>query len=208
VSSAPSPHSNKHPAAAESPDPGAVEDVTKNVPEFIHNPKSYKFYKSWKLPPGKYEHYSKFVFSKQFDELSYFETVQVMEETFGQNFSLFNARFNYLKLATEHDENLYDFSGIMNFRCGKFSFGTLTEEQSRCLIFTSVPQTKPRLPQRTSPLKLLEEKPNVKLQEMVKEGIKMTCLTCDSTLIDSNAKRTRPVQKISASVSHSAKFVA
>ncbi|KAM3185554.1 hypothetical protein ACTXT7_006113 [Hymenolepis weldensis] len=45
------------------------------------------------------------------------------------------------------------------FICDKFRFGTLTEEQFRCLIFISGLQTKPRFSLRTRLLKIMEKNP-------------------------------------------------
>ncbi|VUZ56118.1 unnamed protein product [Hymenolepis diminuta] len=61
---------------------------------------------------------------------------------FGQNFSLFSVRFNCLKFVTEHGEDLYDFEGVGNFHCEKFSFGGLIEKPFRRLILISRPHTK------------------------------------------------------------------
>lgn len=82
-----------------------------------------------------------------------------MKEVFGWNFSL----FNHLIVVIEHDGNLYEFAGVVNFHCFDFSFGTLTEERFRRLIFISGLQMKPWLPLRTCLLKVKEENPNVKL---------------------------------------------
>lgn len=61
---------------------------------------------------------------------------------FGQDFSLFSTRFNCFKFVMEHDEDLYDFEGVGNFRCDKMSFGGLIEKQLRCLILISGLHTK------------------------------------------------------------------
>ncbi|VUZ56396.1 unnamed protein product [Hymenolepis diminuta] len=92
-----------------------------------------------------------------------------MEEVFGQDFSFFNVYLNCLKLAIEQDEDLYDFARVVNFHCDRFRSSTLTEEQFRCLIFISGLQTKPCLPLRTRLFKLMEENPNPKLRETVRE---------------------------------------
>ncbi|VUZ53303.1 unnamed protein product [Hymenolepis diminuta] len=89
----------------------AAEDVTANVPEFIRNLKSGKFY------PVGYGHYLKFVLFNELDELSYSETVQIMEDIFGQNSSFSIAYFKYLKLVNWHDKSSYDFDGVMKFHC-------------------------------------------------------------------------------------------
>ncbi|VUZ57480.1 unnamed protein product [Hymenolepis diminuta] len=80
-----------------------------------------------------------------------------MEEVCGQNFSLFNARFNCLKLVIWLDVDLFDFAGGANFLCDTLNFGTLAEEQFRYVIFISGLQTEPWLPLRISLLKLMEE---------------------------------------------------
>ncbi|KAM3176221.1 hypothetical protein ACTXT7_006953 [Hymenolepis weldensis] len=85
-------YSIKPTASIEIPHPAAAEDVTKNVPEFIHYPKSGKFFVSTanlakqdektrfrclvrKLGPIEYERCSKFTLSKEFHELCHFETL-------------------------------------------------------------------------------------------------------------------------------------
>ncbi|KAM3187036.1 hypothetical protein ACTXT7_003124 [Hymenolepis weldensis] len=109
------------------PDPGAAEDVNKCVPEFIHDLKSGNLFEL-KLGPVEYEHYSKFVLPKEFDELSYCEIAQVMNEVFDQNSPHCNTRFNYFKLVIEHDEDLYNYAGVVNFHYDKSSFGILVEK--------------------------------------------------------------------------------
>ncbi|VUZ51429.1 unnamed protein product [Hymenolepis diminuta] len=101
----------------------------------------------------------KFVLHDEIIELNYSETAAIIKEVFGWNFSL----FNQLIVVIEHDGNLYEFSGVVNFHCFNFSFGTLTEEQFRSLIFISGFQMKIRLPLRTYLLKIKEEIPNMKL---------------------------------------------
>ncbi|KAM3182660.1 hypothetical protein ACTXT7_011861 [Hymenolepis weldensis] len=76
--SVPSSYSIK-PASVEIADPAAADDVTKNVPEFIHYPKSGKFLES-KLSPIEYERYPKFVLSKEFNGLNYSETIRTQSE--------------------------------------------------------------------------------------------------------------------------------
>ncbi|KAM3181582.1 hypothetical protein ACTXT7_014081 [Hymenolepis weldensis] len=114
MSSVPSSHSIKPSVSDEILDAAFAEDIIKNVSEFINDPKSANSLNcdtmstnlcSWrilsnemrekrKLGPVEYESYSKFVLHKEFDELSYSETVQIMGEVSGQNFSLFYAYFN------------------------------------------------------------------------------------------------------------------
>lgn len=105
----------------------------------------------------------------------------------------------------EHDEDLYDFAGVMNFHCNKRSFDTLTEEKFRCPIFISGLQMRLWLPLRTHLLKIMEKNPNVKLQETVRERVKVANLTRNLDLIGSDAKSTRLLHKISASIPQSTK---
>lgn len=103
-------HHFKSPASTEIPDHVATRDFAKNVHEFIHDPKSGRFFESWynkhkyvftmnlakwdeetrvrclvrKLGSVENEFYSKFVLPKEFDEINYSET-----EIFGQKFSLY-----------------------------------------------------------------------------------------------------------------------
>ncbi|KAM3188078.1 hypothetical protein ACTXT7_001031 [Hymenolepis weldensis] len=74
-------------------------------------------------------------------------------------------------------------------------FGTLTEEQYRCLIFISGIKTRPLLPPRTPLSKRMEKNPNVTLKVMVKEDVKMADLMRDSALTDSDALPTRLCMK-------------
>ncbi|VUZ48586.1 unnamed protein product, partial [Hymenolepis diminuta] len=108
----PSSRSIKPSVCVEIRDPAAAEDVTMNLPEFIHDSESSEFFKS--------------------------------------------------------------------------RSSTLTKERLRCLIFISGLRTKPWLPLRTRLLKIVEENPNVALQEMVRGGVKMANLTRDS---DANPTR-------------------
>ncbi|VUZ42636.1 unnamed protein product [Hymenolepis diminuta] len=67
MSSVPSSQSVKSFGSLKIPNPEAVEDVTKNVPELIYDLKYYNFFKS-----GSNKH-KYFVLPKEFDELGYSE---------------------------------------------------------------------------------------------------------------------------------------
>ncbi|VUZ49697.1 unnamed protein product, partial [Hymenolepis diminuta] len=132
--SVPSSYSIKTSSSGEIPDPASAEEIIKNVPEFINDPKSANSLNS-------------------------------------------------------------------------FSFGHLTEEQFRCLIFISELLTTPLLPLRTRLLKRMEEHPNVTLREMVRREVKIANLARDSALINFDIVSTHLVQKINVSMTHSAQFV-
>ncbi|VUZ42521.1 unnamed protein product, partial [Hymenolepis diminuta] len=92
---------------------------------------------------------------------------------------------------------------IRDLISGKFFESWFNKHYRRTVqvsIFTSGFQTKPWLPIKIRPLKLMEESPNVKLQELVRGGVKMASLTPDSALIDFDA--------ISASIPQSGQFAA
>ncbi|KAM3173206.1 hypothetical protein ACTXT7_012956 [Hymenolepis weldensis] len=74
-----------------------------------------------KLDPVECERHSELDLVREFNDLGYCETVEVMKEVFGQKFSLFNVRFNGLKLVIEHDEELYDFAMVMDLHYDTFS---------------------------------------------------------------------------------------
>ncbi|VUZ38994.1 unnamed protein product [Hymenolepis diminuta] len=188
------------------PDPAAAEDVTVNVPEFIQDPKSAKFFESRKLDLFEYERYSKFVLPEEFDELAHCETLQVKKEFFGQNLLLFKTHFICPKLVIKHDEDLYEFARAVNFHSDKFDFDIFTEKQFITLNFTSLHQVKLWLLLRVSLLKLIKIDLNMKLKEMGR-GAKMANLTRDTTLTNSDAMPMRMMHKIAVSMSQSAQFM-
>ncbi|VUZ46577.1 unnamed protein product [Hymenolepis diminuta] len=130
-----------------------------------------------------------------------------MEEVFCQDFSLFNARFNHLKLVINHDLDLEDFAGVVNFRCFKFKFGNITDEQFRC-HFHPWTSDEALVVTKTPAVKNNREKSHCKAVGIGQRWVKMKNLRRDSTVIDFDSSLTCLINEMSVSMSQSAKFLA
>ncbi|VUZ56721.1 unnamed protein product [Hymenolepis diminuta] len=125
-----------------------------------------------------------------------------MKEVFDQNFTLFNVRFNSLKLVFGHDEDLYGFAGVVSFYCDKYNVDNLKKRTVRMSYFHFSTSNKALVTIKISSVKTNRGNFNVKLQEVDKEGVKMVNLRRDSDDIPMHL-----IHKMSASVPQSAQFV-
>ena len=139
----------------------SADETAKTITEFTYDYKNGKIFASWykrwmdlfenefshkneewkirllirKLGTQEHERYTNYIIPKGATDFTFAETVELLKEIFGNKQSLFNTRFNFLKLQKSDDEDFVTFTGIVNRECEKFKLSSLTEEQFKCLIF-------------------------------------------------------------------------
>lgn len=112
----------------------------------------------------------------------------------------FNARFNYIKFEIEYDEDLYDFSTVVNFHYDKFSFVTLTEQEFDVLVTAQTSN----LAMFTTRNSSCRKTPAWNCKKWSEKELRVWI----SAPINSDGIFTRLVHKMSASMTWSTQFVA
>uniref|UniRef100_A0A5S6QNC8 Peptidase A2 domain-containing protein n=1 Tax=Trichuris muris TaxID=70415 RepID=A0A5S6QNC8_TRIMR len=88
---------------------------------------------------------------------------------FGQQRSLFNARYQCLKLTKNARDDLITYGGIVNLKCQRFQLSTLTEDHFKCLIFVCGLQSPNDAAMRLKLLNKIETETEVTVAKLVEE---------------------------------------
>ncbi|CDW60186.1 gag pol polyprotein [Trichuris trichiura] len=97
------------------------------------------------------------------------ETVNILTQMFGQQRSLFNARYRCLNLTKNAHDDYITYGGIVNRECQRFQLGTLSEDNFKCLIFVCGLQSLNDAAVRLKLLNKIKTEPNVMIAKLVGE---------------------------------------
>uniref|UniRef100_A0A914CIN6 RNA-directed DNA polymerase n=1 Tax=Acrobeloides nanus TaxID=290746 RepID=A0A914CIN6_9BILA len=148
-----------------------------------------------KLGQQEFELHANHILPKTPKELDFNETVATLKKLFGPTRSLFALRYKCMKLKCDTND-LVTFGGIVNAAVEKFEIvnaavekfeiGKLTPDALKCLVFTCSLSSPDQAILRTRCLKLMEEKPDSTLNELINDCQKYLTLAEDTKLIESN----------------------
>ncbi|KER31390.1 hypothetical protein T265_02308 [Opisthorchis viverrini] len=110
-----------------------------------------------KLGTPEHERFTNFILPKLPRDLSFDETVRTLSQIFGDQTSMFNIRYQCLKLAKKDDDDFITFAGVVNRECERFKLSSMTENQFKCLIFLSGLQSSHDADIRTRLLNRIEQ---------------------------------------------------
>ncbi|GAA50209.1 hypothetical protein CLF_104235, partial [Clonorchis sinensis] len=137
------------------PDTNSVDSIANSITEFHYDPDAGLTFDSWfrryedvfkvelkhkddawrvrlllrKLGTTEHTRYSNFILPKNTRDLTFEKTVQQLSMIFGERSSLFNIRYQCMKLAKKETEDYITYAGRVNLECEQFKLSTMTEDQ-------------------------------------------------------------------------------
>nr|VZI19336.1 unnamed protein product [Spirometra erinaceieuropaei] len=154
-----------------------------------------------KLGAAEHERYANFILHKNPREVTFKDTVQTLSQTFGEQSSLFNTRFQCLQLSKRDSDDFITYAGTVNRECGRFQLGSLTEDQFKCLIFICGLQSPKNADIRTRLLSKVQQSNSITLQELAAECQTLINLKLDSAMIQ-NPVSSFSVHTVTSTKSH------
>ncbi|KFD46356.1 hypothetical protein M514_12772 [Trichuris suis] len=115
-------------------------------------------------------------------------------------------RYNCLKLVKRDTDDFVTYAAVINRACEEFQFGTLTEDQFKCLIFISGLQSSQDTELRLRLLNKLESDPQVNLQKLTEECNFFNRVRHDSRMMESKSHFSEHLLFVSAVSSHTQKL--
>ncbi|VDP88761.1 unnamed protein product [Echinostoma caproni] len=109
----------------------------------------------------EHDRYRDMIPPKSLRDFTFEETVQQLSDTFGEKASLFNIRYQCLKLAKNDTDDYVTLASIVNREYEKFKLCSMTDDQFKFLIFLSALQSPLDAEIRTRFLNRIEQNPNI-----------------------------------------------
>ena len=137
-----------------------------------------------KLGTSEHEKYVNYILPKNPRDLNFDQTVSILKQMFGEQMSLFNIRYQCLKLVKSPDDDWVTYAGIVNRECENSKFCKMTDDQFKCLIFICGLQSAQDSDIRTRLLNRLEQDPDLTLQAVTTECQRLVNLKHDTAMIE------------------------
>ncbi|CAH8561864.1 unnamed protein product [Schistosoma margrebowiei] len=187
----------------------SVDGITNSISEFHYDPESNVTFDMWfrryedlfkfdfanqddawkvrlllrKLGPSELDKYCNLILPLNPRDRSFSDTVQSLSQQFGDNSSLFNARYRCLKLTMNEDDDFLTHVGIVNRECERFRLKSLTEDQFKALILICSLQSQKFSDIRTRLLSRLDQDPKLTLNDIANEYQRLINLQRDTTMV-------------------------
>ncbi|CAH8585253.1 unnamed protein product [Schistosoma margrebowiei] len=187
----------------------SVDGIANSISEFHYDPESNVTFDMWfrryedlfkfdfanqddawkvrlllrKLGPSELDKYCNLILPLNPRDRSFSDTVQSLSQQFGDNSSLFNARYRCLKLTMNEDDDFLTHVGIVNRECERFRLKSLTEDQFKALILICSLQSQKFSDIRTRLLSRLDQDPKLTLNDIANEYQRLINLQRDTTMV-------------------------
>ena len=138
-----------------------------------------------KLGPAEHTKYCNFILPKNPRELNLSETVDILCSIFAERTSLFNIRYNCLKIMHKIGEDIVTYAGRVNSECERFKLNDLSYDQFKALIFVAGLTLNEESDIRTRLLGRLDTNSEFTVQQLAEEYIRMQNIKQDTTMIQS-----------------------
>lgn len=136
-----------------------------------------------KLGTNEHAQYCNYILPKHPRDLTFQETQNRLETIFGDRSSLFNIRYNCLKISREAEEDIVSYTGRVNKECERFKLKSITDEQFKSLIFVAGLTSSEDADIRTRLLSKLDSVQEFSVQEMTAEYLRLMNLKHDSQMV-------------------------
>ncbi|CAH8567690.1 unnamed protein product [Schistosoma mattheei] len=187
----------------------SVDGIANSISEFHYDPESNVTFDMWfrryedlfkfdfanqddawkvrlllrKLGPSELDRYCNLILPLNPRDRSFSDTIQSLSQQFGDNSSLFNARYRCLKLTMNEDADFLTHVGIVNRECERFRLKSLTEDQFKALILICSLQSQKFNDIRTRLLSRLDQDPKLTLNDIANEYQRLINLQRDTTMV-------------------------
>ncbi|CAH8515513.1 unnamed protein product [Schistosoma bovis] len=141
-----------------------------------------------KLGTVEHERYSNFILPKNPRDFSFDATIEILSQIFAEQSSLFNIRYQCLKMTKAGDDDWVKHAGLVNRECERFKLSAMTEDQFKCLVFFCSLQSPEDADIRTRILSKIEQCPNMTLQEVTAECQRLVNLKHDTSMVENNGQ--------------------
>ncbi|KFD59902.1 hypothetical protein M514_12244 [Trichuris suis] len=137
-----------------------------------------------KLPAALHDKYAKYVLPKHPRGFTFKETVDTLTKVFAPQSSLFNVRYQCLRLTKNPIDDIIVYTGLVNQHCERFRLKELSEEQFRCLIFVRGLQSPSDADFRIRLLQMIECDPKLNVHDLAEEYQRLKSLKHDAGLVE------------------------
>lgn len=198
-----------------------MESLSRNMNEFSYDPDNgitfdswYKRYADWfeedakhlndgakvrllvrKLDAVSHARYTNYILPNEPRDITFDETKKILTTIFDHQLSLFNARYNVLKIQKKSSDDYVTYAGIVNKQCERFKLGDLTNDQFKCLIFVCGLSSNTETDIRTRLLSKIETDPEVTLKSLTTEANRLVSLKKDTKMIESQSPAVQFIKK-------------
>ncbi|CAH8439890.1 unnamed protein product [Schistosoma rodhaini] len=195
------------------PELKSIESYLNPIPEFIFDADSGHTFEAWfgriedifrvefaamvdakkvrlllqKLGPNEHQKYKNHILPKHPREISFDETVNILNKMFGEQMSLFRIRYNCLQLTREADEDYTTYAGRVNVQAERFKLNVLTSDQFKCLLFISGLNSPSDADVRMKLLSRMEHDEEMTLQTVTGECQRLINLKEDSAMLETKS---------------------
>lgn len=136
-----------------------------------------------KLGPVEHTQYCNYVLPKHPRDFKLTDTVANLSAIFGERTSLFNIRYNCLKLHRLPEEDIVTYAGRVNKECERFQIQKLTPDQFKSLVFVGGLTSTADAEMRTRLLAKLDTLSQPSVQELTAEYLRLVNLKKDSQMV-------------------------
>ncbi|KER23306.1 hypothetical protein T265_08791 [Opisthorchis viverrini] len=136
-----------------------------------------------KLGTAEHDRFTNFILPKHPRDLGFADAVKILAQIFGEQSSLFNIRYQCLKITKRDTEDFITYAGVVNRECERFQLSSMTEDQFKCLIFVAGLQSPHDADIRTRLLNRIEQDPELTLQKLTTECQHLINLKADAAMI-------------------------
>ncbi|CAH8601572.1 unnamed protein product [Schistosoma rodhaini] len=195
------------------PEHKSIESYLNPIPEFIFDADSGHTFEAWfgriedifrvefaamedtkkvrlllqKLGPNEHQKYKNHILPKHPREISFDETVNILNKMFSEQMSLFRIRYNCLQLTREADEDYTTYAGRVNLQAERFKLNVLTSDQFKCLLFISGLNSPSDADVRMKLLSRMEHDEEMTLQTITGECQRLINLKQDSAMLETKS---------------------
>ncbi|CAH8430770.1 unnamed protein product [Dicrocoelium dendriticum] len=188
----------------------SVDAITNSITEFSYDPNAGLTFESWfkryedvfrvelgdhdddwkvrlllrKLGTAEHSRYVNFILPKNARDCTFEETVKCLGQIFGEQSSIFNTRYQCLKIAKADADDYVTYAGIVNRECEKFDIKSITADQFKCLIFICGLHSPRDAEIRTRLLSKLEQDQQMTLQTITTECQRLLNLKHDTLMLE------------------------
>ena len=147
-----------------------------------------------KLDTTAHSRFSNYILPKTTRNFTFDETKEILYKIFDRQTTLFNVRYNCMKMVKQSHEDFVAYAGIVNKKCEQFKLKDLTSDQFKCLIFICGLSANEDADIRTKLLSLIETDKDINLDKLTSETIRLKSLKHDTKMIE---QQSSAVQHIS-----------